>query len=452
LTGLISGTPATNGAYPVTVNATNANGSGSATLSFLVGLKPTLITSMPSTATAGSILDIRGQGFTNASAVYFADWRDDLISATLSVTSDDLLRVTVPNTTYSFFDGKSRILIVTPAGATVTVPPDYLSVTGTVTPSAGPFYMVQAGGSLAGGGTGGVKAYVRSGGAASTGGGGGHTYFAEAGATLEFPSGGGHRVICEAGTNVIGSPTTKQIVPSLRPSIVPLLSVLPVPGITSNRTAQARLGIPFIYTSTATNSPTSFAAQGLPPGLSINPGNGIISGRPRGADKVYEVTLTASNSSGTGSATLLLTVLDDYKEWRIASFAALLGGADNPIAQDLADADFDGLCNLLEFSAGQDPLKGNSGSLVAIPGTSPHQFRYRRLRGNGTGTTPDGYTLGTITYTLYVSSDLSAWNTGSAYISEVGTPVDNGDGTETVIFQATGNGTFARLEVRRNVE
>jgi hypothetical protein len=35
----------------------------------------------------------------------------------------------------------------------------------------------------------------------------------------------------------------------------------------------------------------------------------------------------------------LLTVRDDYKQWKIASFAPLFGGVDNPLAQDMADAD-----------------------------------------------------------------------------------------------------------------
>jgi subtilisin family serine protease len=456
LTGLISGTPSGSGVFTVAVTATNSNGSGNAAISFLVGVRPTLITSLPAKASVGSTLDIQGQGFTDTSAVYFSDFRDDLVAApTFTVASDSLLRVTVPSiTTSSFNNNTSRILIVTPAGATVSIPTNYVNVTSTISPSSISFYLVQNGGSLAGGGSGGVKAYLRTGAAASTGGGGGHTYFAEDGATVDLGSGGGgHRVIYTPGANVIGTPFTAIAVASLRPSIVSLVRILPVPGITSSRTATASLALPFIYTTTATNSPTSFGATGLPPGLSINTSNGIISGTPVGNDTVYEVTLTATNSSGAGSASLLLTVRDDYKQWKIASFAPLFGGVDNPLAQDMADADGDGLHNLMEFATGGDPLKADSQTrpLAPVSGVAGHQFRYRRLRGNGTGATTDGYTLGTITYTVYLSTDLVNWNTGSAYMNQVGTPVDNGDGTETVTIQATGSALnhFAKLNVTR---
>jgi hypothetical protein len=319
--------------------------------------------------------------------------------------------------------------------------------------SSSPFYVVENGGNLSAG-SGGVKAYLRTGASVSTGGGGGHTYFAESGATVNLGGGGGgHRVISANGANVIGTPYITIPVVSLQPSVISLLRVAPVPGITSSRVAQASIGLPFIHTVTATNSPTSFDAQGLPPGLAINPNNGIISGRPVGSDRLYEVTLTATNGWGSGSATLLLTVRDDYKQWKIASFAPLFGGADNPLAQDLADADGDGMVNLLEFSGGWNPLDGRSQStpLIPVKGGTGHQFQYRRLKGDGSGTTEAGYILGTISYTVYISTDLSDWKTGPSYLAQVGTPIDNGDGTETVTVQANSPALnhFAKLVVKR---
>lgn len=451
LTGVISGMPSATGSFNVTVTATNANGSGSANLSILIGIKPTMITSLPAAAAIGSVADIRGEGFTGTSAVYFTDFTDAFINASFTVVSDTLLRVTVPNASYSF-DNKTRILVVTPAGATVTVPPDYTSVTGSVSASSTPFYVVQNGGTLtAVGGV--VKGYVRAGGVATGQNGGGQTYFAESGATIALGSGGGCRLVRAAGANVTGFPSSVISVASLRQSIVPLLLIKSVPSITSTRAAQASIGLPFIYTTTATNTPTSFGAQGLPPGLSINPSNGIISGRPVGNDRVYEVVLTAANSSGAGSATLLLTVKDDYKEWKIASFAPLFGGAENPLAQDLADADGDGICNLFEFSTGGKPLDPHSRSMPLSPvaGGAGHQFQYRRLKGNGTGTTESGYTLGTITYTVYITTNLSDWKTGAAHLTQIGSPIDNGDGTETVTVQvnAPASNHFAKLLIKR---
>lgn len=71
----------------------------------------------------------------------------------------------------------------------------------------------------------------------------------------------------------------------------------PEPGaqITSSlATVTLRVGAAYSYTITANNSPTSYGARGLPPGLRINSGTGVISGRPnRGGD--FSVTLTATH-------------------------------------------------------------------------------------------------------------------------------------------------------------
>ena len=64
------------------------------------------------------------------------------------------------------------------------------------------------------------------------------------------------------------------------------------------------------YTITATNSPTSYNATGLPTGLSVNTSNGQITGTPSGGTSgYYPVTISASNGSA-GTATLPIYVLD----------------------------------------------------------------------------------------------------------------------------------------------
>lgn len=64
---------------------------------------------------------------------------------------------------------------------------------------------------------------------------------------------------------------------------------------------------PFNYIITASNSPTSYAAVGLPAGLIVNAGNGLISGIPTPAGTYY-ITLSAINATGTGTKSLTLTV------------------------------------------------------------------------------------------------------------------------------------------------
>ena len=77
--------------------------------------------------------------------------------------------------------------------------------------------------------------------------------------------------------------------------------------ITSAGTATGTVGQAFSYQITATNSPTSFNATGLPTGLSVNAGTGLMSGTPTAA-RTSSVTLSAANAGGTGTATLTLTI------------------------------------------------------------------------------------------------------------------------------------------------
>ena len=79
------------------------------------------------------------------------------------------------------------------------------------------------------------------------------------------------------------------------------------PVITSARTASGTVGSAFSYQITATNTPTSYGATGLPAGLSVNSGTGLISGTPTAAG-TSTVTLSATNGGGTGTATLTLTI------------------------------------------------------------------------------------------------------------------------------------------------
>ncbi len=79
------------------------------------------------------------------------------------------------------------------------------------------------------------------------------------------------------------------------------------PVINSTLTANGTVGIALTYTITASNSPTSYGASGLPAGLSVNTATGVISGTPT-ASGTTNITISATNSGGTGSATLVCTI------------------------------------------------------------------------------------------------------------------------------------------------
>ncbi len=80
----------------------------------------------------------------------------------------------------------------------------------------------------------------------------------------------------------------------------------PTPDINSPTTASGIVGTQFNYQITASNGPTSYAVVGtLPPGLVFS--GSTISGTPTLAG-TYPVTIRATNSGGTGSATLTITI------------------------------------------------------------------------------------------------------------------------------------------------
>ena len=80
-----------------------------------------------------------------------------------------------------------------------------------------------------------------------------------------------------------------------------------LPTITSPTSASGMVGAAFSYQITASQNPTSFGATGLPDGLSIDTTAGTISGTPTTAG-ISSVTISASNASGSGAATLALTI------------------------------------------------------------------------------------------------------------------------------------------------
>jgi uncharacterized delta-60 repeat protein len=81
----------------------------------------------------------------------------------------------------------------------------------------------------------------------------------------------------------------------------------PAPVITSSlTTVNGTVGVAVpSYTITATDSPTSFGASNLPPGVTIS--GAIISGTPTGGG-TFSVTLSATNAGGTGTATKIYSI------------------------------------------------------------------------------------------------------------------------------------------------
>jgi Protein of unknown function (DUF4038)/Putative collagen-binding domain of a collagenase/Putative Ig domain/Immunoglobulin I-set domain len=102
-------------------------------------------------------------------------------------------------------------------------------------------------------------------------------------------------------TNIAGSATSNTVALTVNPPAPT------APAITSATTASGTIGNGFSYQIAATNTPTSYAATGLPAGLAVNTGTGLISGTPTVVG-ISTASLSATNAAGTGQATLTVTV------------------------------------------------------------------------------------------------------------------------------------------------
>ncbi len=159
-------------------------------------------------------------------------------------------------------------------------------------------------------------------------------YFNGDAPTLEYHSNGGLRVFNNSpnvtvyyilgkkgwDTTFAGRPTATFMPPK-------------PPIITSPSFATAQIGLPFTYTITATNLPTTFAATGLPPGFILDPITGVISGIPTTPGN-HTVVLSASNALGNATETLVL-YLTNLKFHRSENNTISVSGIDPKVTGDL---------------------------------------------------------------------------------------------------------------------
>lgn len=144
------------------------------------------------------------------------------------------------------------------------------------------------------------------------------------------------------------------------------------PVLSSATSASGTVGQAFSYQIVASNTPTSFAATGLPAGLRVNTATGLISGTPTSA-ALSSVTISATNATGTGTATLTITItlnggggytvdFEDGTKPGYASGTATLNG----IAWNLTNALVGELANDFKNGFKSARLQGITGSAITM--------------------------------------------------------------------------------------
>lgn len=131
--------------------------------------------------------------------------------------------------------------------------------------------------------------------------------------------------------------------------------------------------------------------------------------------------------------------------WKVARFGSV-ANAQLPVASDLADWDFDGGSNLIEYALNMDAAVAGIVGLPALDHEDIGGSEYLTLTFQRTRPAPVD-----VSYFPEVSPDLQTW---TAAVMVAGYPFNNGDGTETVKVRDTvpvpdAERRFMRLRVTR---
>ena len=306
-TGAITGAPTTVGTTAVLLGATNATGTGNATLTITVapsGVAPIITNTVPVAAgTVGApfsfTITASGTPTSYTAAPLPAGLTLNPTTGTITGTPVTAgTTVVVLGATNATGSTTATLTITTGLATVAPVITSPASAPGTV---GAPFgtYLIAA--------TGLPTSY------AATGLPSGLTLNPLTGAINGTPTTAGTSVATLTATNSAGVSTAILTITVAPAAVAPI--------ITSPANATAGVGTPFpTYVIAATGLPTSYTASGLPAGLTFNPLTGAINGTPT-APGTYNVAITASNSAGTSTVTLVIVVAP-VPSSRIVSFSA----------------------------------------------------------------------------------------------------------------------------------
>ncbi|HYG73908.1 MAG TPA: putative Ig domain-containing protein, partial [Planctomycetota bacterium] len=297
---VISGTPTQRGYYNVIVTASNPAGSVQQTLTIVIYERPRISSPLAVTLTVGEVLNYQLTATGSPEQLVFTaspvppgtQFTGTAIVGRPTQPGQTTVTMDATNITGPLYTDQSRVqLIITVLAMQITNNP--LLITGTLGQAITPFQITATGSP---------------------------TSFS----AIDLPRGlgidpatgiiqgtplvAGTFEATITATNGIGTATTTLII-----AISPGNGI---PAITSPLTATGVVNslVPFTYTITGSNGPTSFNAVPVQPGLTLvdlglnlDPATGLISGRPT-VSGTYEILLSATNGAGTGTATLVLGI------------------------------------------------------------------------------------------------------------------------------------------------
>jgi hypothetical protein len=429
--GLISGTvssSASAGVYSVSITATNAGGTGAQTFALTVTIPlpaaPVITSSNSGSAVIGSAFSHQVVA-SNTPTSYAASGLPSGVSIN---SSTGLISGTVSSSASAGV--YSVTIVATNAGGSGT---QIFSLTLT---SPLPSAPVINSGATASGVTGSAFSYQISASNSPTSYGASglpsglsiNTSSGQISGTISSSASVGVYVVTLTATNAGGSGTKLLSLTVTAPAIS-------APVITSAASARVVLGVDFSFDVVATNSPTSFVATGLPPGMSINGLTGRISGAAPVSMTTgfYVATITATNAGGSGVQQFTLEVKSAFAAWAQDKQIGDINAAS------AADPDGDGMGNLLEYAFDLSPSAPDTAAVTEVGIVNVNGTRRMELTFTRPNNRPD------LVYTVEVSSDMRTWTAGHTY----GSNVTNGSGLPTQEMERTSLGLAGeRIRVR----
>lgn len=204
--------------------------------------------------------------------------------------------------------------------------------------------------------------------------------FTEKSAVISLTGGKRHPIILEhynnTGNHVAvlswqASSQVKQVIPQAR--LFPNLT----PQIFGPFEAWAFVGGPtFTYQINASGLPTSYSASPLPAGFTINTNTGLITGNPV-APGVFDIVLTATNSSGSGSAMLRLNLLQSGGGITREVWSGITGSSVSSIPLTTPPTTTSILTSLLAPSDTDDNYGARIRGFLTAPASGEYKFFLR---------------------------------------------------------------------------